>query len=160
MLFEDYLTKRNEAIHNKAADLLTFMGMPADKVTAYEESLIIQTAENIFADKAEKPCYPYYADNEKPCFMCDDCERKQVSKCRFVLDNAYVFTFGTDKQFPFSSREYVLVFAESESDAVIKYRTKYPDFTKGTVNCAFWYKADIYFSKEVFEETTCGDILY
>ncbi len=159
MLFKKFLEQRNGQIQEKAADLLTFLGLPTEQITAYEESLVIETVEKIIDEKKGHHCYPYYGDNEIPCYLCGDCLRQQAGQCQFILENAYVFTFGTDEQFPFGIKDYVLVFAENEAVAVLKFREKYADHTPGTVNCAFWYPANEYFSK-VRDKESCKDTIY
>ncbi len=53
----------------------------------------------------------------------------------------FYFTFGSDLAFPFQNT-YIIVLAESEKAAVEKFRDKYPDRHKDTVNCAFWYSEE------------------
>jgi len=59
----------------------------------------------------------------------------------------FYFTFGTDKQFPYQGG-WVEVVANSRGEACEKFRTRFPDRHKGTMNCAFVY------SEDEFSETT------
>ena len=53
---------------------------------------------------------------------------------------AFYFTFGTDPQYPYGQDDYVVVRAENLSNAVQKFRQKYPNRPRSSaVNCAFWY---------------------
>ena len=50
----------------------------------------------------------------------------------------FYFTFGSDPEFPHQNT-YLVVVANSLSEAVEKFRKKYPDRHSGCVNCAFFY---------------------
>lgn len=50
----------------------------------------------------------------------------------------WYFTFGSDPGFPYQNA-YVVVMADTEKEAVGKFRAKFPDRNRNTVNCAFWY---------------------
>lgn len=52
--------------------------------------------------------------------------------------NRFYFTFGSDIGFPYQNT-YLIVIADNISDAIKKFRNKYPDRHDNTVNCAFWY---------------------
>ena len=54
----------------------------------------------------------------------------------------YYFTFGTDAAFPFGINEFVLVKADSRSEAVSKFSAKYAPRRDGIANCAFIYTED------------------
>lgn len=53
----------------------------------------------------------------------------------------FYFTFGSDQGFPYQNT-YLIVLAETKSDAVRKFRAKYPDRHKNTINCAFVYSQE------------------
>lgn len=53
----------------------------------------------------------------------------------------YYFTFGTAEQFPYQCG-YLIVCADSKSEAVEKYRAKYPDIDEGIINCSFIYSQE------------------
>lgn len=46
--------------------------------------------------------------------------------------------FGYDPGFPYQNT-YVIVMADTEHEAVEKFRAKFPDRHTNLVNCAFWY---------------------
>lgn len=50
----------------------------------------------------------------------------------------YFFTFGSSEMFPYQ-HGYVKVVGTSKDDAIAKFRSKYPDKSENTVNCAFIY---------------------
>lgn len=52
--------------------------------------------------------------------------------------NNFYFTFGSDKGFPYQTG-YVIVKADDMADAINKFRMRFPDRHKDTVNCSFWY---------------------
>ena len=62
----------------------------------------------------------------------------------------WYFTFGSDPKFPYPN-SYVVVVAETEKKAVEKFKSRFPDRTPNTVNCAFWY------SESEWQE--CNEIL-
>ena len=53
-------------------------------------------------------------------------------------EEKFYFTFGSDPEFPYQNT-YLVVVANSLSEAVEKFRKKYPDRHGGCVNCAFFY---------------------
>ena len=55
--------------------------------------------------------------------------------------NKFYFTFGSNSQFPYQNT-YLVVIADSEREAVQKFRAKYPDRHDGIVNCSFIYSED------------------
>ncbi len=52
--------------------------------------------------------------------------------------NKYYYTFGTDENFPYYCG-HVEIYAESWEKAHEKFRTRFPDRHKNTLNCAFYY---------------------
>lgn len=50
----------------------------------------------------------------------------------------WYFSFGSDPGFPYQNT-HVIVIADTEHEAVAKFRAKFPDRHENTVNCAFWY---------------------
>lgn len=55
----------------------------------------------------------------------------------------FFFTFDSSLSFPYQNT-YVIVMADTEKNAVEKFRSKFPDKHKGLVNCAFWYSEDLW----------------
>jgi len=55
----------------------------------------------------------------------------------------FYFTFGSDPGFPYQNT-FMIVMADTEKDAVEKFRAKYPDRHKGIANCAFWYSEELW----------------
>ncbi len=53
----------------------------------------------------------------------------------------FYFTFGSDPGFPYQNT-YVVVMANTEREAVEKFRAKFPDRHENVVNCAFWYSEE------------------
>ncbi len=53
----------------------------------------------------------------------------------------FYFTFGSDPGFPYQNT-FIIVMAGTEREAVEKFRAKFPDRHKDTVNCAFWYSEE------------------
>ena len=53
----------------------------------------------------------------------------------------FYFTFGSDKGFPYQNA-YLIVMAETEVEAVKKFRSRYKDRTPDVANCSFWYARD------------------
>lgn len=51
---------------------------------------------------------------------------------------AFFFTFGTAKQFPYQGG-YLIVRARNQAEAIQRFRRSYPDINENTVNCAFIY---------------------
>lgn len=52
--------------------------------------------------------------------------------------NGFYFTFGSSLQFPYRNT-YLIVIANSENEAVKKFRNKYPDVHENIINCSFIY---------------------
>lgn len=50
----------------------------------------------------------------------------------------FYFTFGSAEHFPFQNG-YLIVVADSLFTAIKIFRNKYPDYSKNTLNCAFYY---------------------
>ena len=63
------------------------------------------------------------------------------------MQNFY-FTFGSDPRFPYY-RGYLIVKAETQQEAIQKFRAKYPDRSKHCINCAFYYSEKEWESIEV-----------
>lgn len=55
--------------------------------------------------------------------------------------NRFFYTFGSDPQYPYKNG-WVEVHAETWEQAHEKFRTRFPDVHKDTLNCAFFYDAD------------------
>ena len=53
----------------------------------------------------------------------------------------YYFTFGSDRGFPYQNT-YIIVRENSMPEAIEKFRKRFPDRHKDTINCAFWYTED------------------
>ena len=53
----------------------------------------------------------------------------------------YFYTFGSDPKFPYQCG-WVEVHANSWEEAHQKFRARFPDRHKGTLNCAFFYGED------------------
>lgn len=73
-------------------------------------------------------------DDEWDCLQC----RRPYPK-----GNPFYFTFGSDPAFPYQNT-YLVVFAGDRSDAIAKFRKKYPDRPghEGTYNTAFTYSQE------------------
>lgn len=73
-----------------------------------------------------------------------DCEYEIIS-VEELSDNSnnkkFYFTFGSNPQFPYQNG-HLVVYAENVDIAIKKYRHKYPDIHKNTVNCAFIYSEE------------------
>ena len=63
--------------------------------------------------------------------------------------NKFYFTFGSDSGFPYQNT-YLIVIANTESEAIMKFRSKYPDRSKNCVNCSFWYTEKQWESARMF----------
>lgn len=61
----------------------------------------------------------------------------------------YYFTFGSWKKFPYHNG-YLIVKASNIQEAIKKYRNKYPDIHKNTLNCSFYY------SEEEWDDNNTG----
>ncbi len=55
----------------------------------------------------------------------------------------FYFTFGSSLSFPYQDT-YVIVMADTEKNAIKKFRERFPDKHKGLVNCAFWYSEEFW----------------
>ncbi len=53
----------------------------------------------------------------------------------------FYFMFGSDPGFPYQNT-FIIVMADTEKEAVEKFRAKFPDRHEGLVNCAFWYSEE------------------
>lgn len=58
------------------------------------------------------------------------------------MKHNYYFTFGTASHFPFPSDQFLLIKANTMSDATEIFRSHYPDHFPDTINCAFIYTED------------------
>ncbi len=63
---------------------------------------------------------------------------QHIKDCGSEPQKKFYFTFGSDPGFPYQNT-YIIVMADTESEAVEKFQAKFPDRHKGIVNCAFWY---------------------
>ncbi len=63
---------------------------------------------------------------------------KCIKNCGSEPQKKFYFTFGSDPGFPYQNT-YIIVMADTERAAVEKFRAKFPDRHKNTVNCAFLY---------------------
>lgn len=84
----------------------------------------------------------FFAEAESTEFISMSGHTSTVSRIRLTDDSKnFYFTFGSAEQFPYQYG-YLIVCADSESEAVEKYRAKYPDIDKGIVNCSFIYSQE------------------
>ena len=87
--FEGFLIWRNDVIYNAAMDFAnllqrtTLQEMNKDTLPYSQEiaGSIVEAAEGILNSMGIGVCYPYYTDNEQPCYRDTDC--KALSKCPF-----------------------------------------------------------------------------
>lgn len=83
--------------------------------------------------------------------------KSNLVKIKLVNDTPkYYFTFGFAEHYPYQNG-YLIVYADSLSEAVEKYRAKYPDITEDVVNCAFIYNQNDW--DEVMHTTPCYEII-
>lgn len=68
----------------------------------------------------------------------------------------FYFTFGSWKGFPYQ-HGYLIVKADDLSSAITKFRKKYPDKHKNTVNCAFYYTEEEWLT--VKRKEICHEII-
>ncbi len=66
---------------------------------------------------------------------------QHIKDCGSEPQKKFYFTFGSDPGFPYQNT-YIIVIADTERAAVEKFRAKFPDRHKDTVNCAFWYSEE------------------
>lgn len=62
-------------------------------------------------------------------------EKIERMKTGADIEQEYYFTFGSSENFPYQNG-YLIVMAESEYEAIEKFREIYPDKNKDTVNCS------------------------
>lgn len=68
----------------------------------------------------------------------------------------FYFTFGSWEGFPYQ-HGYLIAKANNLSSAIAKFREKYPDKHKNTVNCAFYYTEEEW--QTVKEKGVCHEII-
>lgn len=68
----------------------------------------------------------------------------------------FYFTFGSWEGFPYQ-HGYLIAKADDLSNAIAKFREKYPDKHKNTVNCAFYYTEEEW--QTVKEKGVCHEII-
>lgn len=84
----------------------------------------------------------YHAEVESEDVESMSGYKTTINTIRLVDDSKkYYFTFGSSEQFPYQYG-YLIVCADSKSEAVGKYRAKYPDVNEGIVNCSFIYSQE------------------
>lgn len=76
--FEDFLLKKNDLIANKALDLANAVaGKDVDdsplEMDMHIAGDIADYAEMTLQENGIRSCYPYYDDNEVPCYRCEVC---------------------------------------------------------------------------------------
>lgn len=72
--FDDFLVERNDELYEIAADLMA-------KITNYKTQMwdisviapIVEAAEEVASDA----CYPFFGDNETPCYLTGECRREE-----------------------------------------------------------------------------------
>lgn len=83
-----------------------------------------------------------------------------VDSSMAVLSPFY-FTFGSDKGFPYQNG-YVLVYAQSLTGAIKRFRDRFPDRHKNCLNCSFWYTEERWKQTEMSrsDRFPCYETLY
>lgn len=71
-----------------------------------------------------------------------------------MLTRVY-FTFGSWKKYPYQNT-YMIVEAETYTEAIAAYREKYPDVHENTLRCADFYEEDVW--KSVIEPQYYKDV--
>lgn len=87
--FEDFLINKNDLIANKAIELANAIaGKDIDdsplKMDMHIAGDIADYAEMTLQKNGLRSCYPYYDNNEVPCYRCGDCKS---SDCPFKETN-------------------------------------------------------------------------
>lgn len=83
--FEDFLINKNDLIANKAIELANSIAGKGIDDSPLEMDMhiagdIADYAEMTLQKNGIHSCYPYYGDDEVPCYLCDDCKS---SDCPF-----------------------------------------------------------------------------
>ena len=82
--FESFLIERNDALdnaaHELALSLLITKDMPPNE-DAFLWSMeiigaILESTAAILKEHGHHTCWPYYGDNEMPCYALDDCKHQ------------------------------------------------------------------------------------
>ena len=83
--FENYLCSQNETIYSCAYWLLCAMAEPEvdpfesrDEIIAWDVRMIVEvveTAEAVLEEHGIHPCYPFYGDDDKPCYLGNECQK-------------------------------------------------------------------------------------
>jgi hypothetical protein len=114
----------------------------------------ISSCESMSMNDCEKHCPRYYncdtiayANDLLVKYEDKNCERSQKSQ-------SFYFTFGSSLEFPYQ-HGYVEVKGTTRSEAVAKFRSKYPDRSENTVNCAFIYTEEEW--KELLKKYGMGE---
>ena len=89
--FEDFLIQRNDVIYNAAMDFAnllhtTMFQKTNEDILPYSQEIagsITEKVEDILNSMDIGVCYPYYTDNEKPCYSDKEC--KVLFKCPIHL---------------------------------------------------------------------------
>lgn len=87
--FEDFLVQKNDAIYHAAMDFVkllhtTTLQKTNEDTLPYSQEIIgsiVDIAENTLNSMRISTCYPYYTDDEQPCYKDKEC--KALSKCPF-----------------------------------------------------------------------------
>ena len=88
---------------------------------------------------------------------------KEYAKVYYELKQTqsrpWYFTFGTAAHYPYKD-EYLIVLAKNGDDALTKFRSKYPDYRPGILNCSEVYSEDEFFLNDSwFAGRTPADII-
>lgn len=74
--FEDYLCEQNETLCNLAYELLCAMAENEFLIWNMEMiAPIVDTAEAVLEKHGIHPCYPFYDDDEQPCYLGNECQK-------------------------------------------------------------------------------------
>lgn len=82
--FEDFLVERNDALENTAHGLAQLMlstngALPDEDEFPWSMEIIGAILEDTAATLKEKgyhTCWPYYENDDTPCYVLDDCKHK------------------------------------------------------------------------------------
>ena len=82
MNFEDYLCEQNETIYDCAYRLLCAMVEPGtdpfDEPIPWDAEMIshvVGSAEATLDIRGIYACYPFYGDDDKPCYLGNECQK-------------------------------------------------------------------------------------
>ena len=76
--FDDFLVERNGEIYELAADLLRKLECSGRIYEIDKIAPVVEVAESVLSDA----CYPFFGDNETPCYLTGECKRED---CLFKI---------------------------------------------------------------------------